>query len=201
MECWWIIPQQETSGNYNKLTPALCLVIIIPQQETSGNYNAGTAGAGGLSIIPQQETSGNYNVPGDGQAQSLIIPQQETSGNYNFDYSTGTRPVQPPWRNGLPFPSFPGLVCPFSDKCYFCYSFIIPLSLPGTPSGKGVLHIIHRVIHAVMLTAVLGKKSPFPLGKFSGGFFRFQLTIRRKYCMITEYTILKTILWGALYDL
>ena len=35
-----IIPQQETSGNYNDLLNILAAACIIPQQETSGNYNS-----------------------------------------------------------------------------------------------------------------------------------------------------------------
>ena len=36
---------------------------IIPQQETSGNYNQTAQVAIGDEIIPQQETSGNTYVP------------------------------------------------------------------------------------------------------------------------------------------
>ena len=35
---------------------------IIPQQETSGNYNCEAVALIGYLIIPQQETSGNYNI-------------------------------------------------------------------------------------------------------------------------------------------
>ena len=35
---------------------------IIPQQETSGNYNDVLVAVHGAAIIPQQETSGNYNL-------------------------------------------------------------------------------------------------------------------------------------------
>lgn len=58
--CSSIIPQQETSGNYNEQGVSQPQGMIIPQQETSGNYNAGGAGGDALQIIPQQELSGNY---------------------------------------------------------------------------------------------------------------------------------------------
>ena len=35
--------------------------LIIPQQETSGNYNTPRQPQSPPPIIPQQETSGNYN--------------------------------------------------------------------------------------------------------------------------------------------
>ena len=38
---------------------------IIPQQETSGNYNRSSNIKGDRLIIPQQETSGNYNLSSD----------------------------------------------------------------------------------------------------------------------------------------
>ena len=39
-----IIPQQETSGNYNTYDDNHLPPNIIPQQETSGNYNSGPRG-------------------------------------------------------------------------------------------------------------------------------------------------------------
>ena len=54
----WIIPQQETSGNYNEQQAAISSFFIIPQQETSGNYNKETRMFDWHNIIPQQETSG-----------------------------------------------------------------------------------------------------------------------------------------------
>ena len=39
MRSLWIIPQQETSENYNELGLILLGQGIIPQQETSENYN------------------------------------------------------------------------------------------------------------------------------------------------------------------
>ena len=78
-----IIPQQETSGNYNNFLGLSFSRRIIPQQETSGNYNGREGGNCCEQIIPQQETSGNYNVKGVLASLGLIIPQQETSGNYN----------------------------------------------------------------------------------------------------------------------
>ena len=78
-----IIPQQETSGNYNREQVICGPLFIIPQQETSGNYNGKTQVPFLLSIIPQQETSGNYNNRGRQRRGKGIIPQQETSGNYN----------------------------------------------------------------------------------------------------------------------
>ena len=68
---------------------------------------------------------------------------------------------------GAPFPPFPGPSRRFSEKCYFCYFFIIPPSPPATPSGKRVLHIIHRLIHTVMLTGEWGKK--FRVSFWGGG--------------------------------
>ena len=56
---------------------------IIPQQETSGNYNKSVLPFVIEKIIPQQETSGNYNMEIDPTYFAIIIPQQETSGNYN----------------------------------------------------------------------------------------------------------------------
>ena len=78
-----IIPQQETSGNYNTSIIRQLFTAIIPQQETSGNYNEGQGAGRAVGIIPQQETSGNYNSTGNLHLHTLIIPQQETSGNYN----------------------------------------------------------------------------------------------------------------------
>ena len=79
-----IIPQQETSGNYNGPSVQALPLSIIPQQETSGNYNQNTGVQLKLLIIPQQETSGNYNNNAEGFLGCSIIPQQETSGNYNL---------------------------------------------------------------------------------------------------------------------
>ena len=78
-----IIPQQETSGNYNSIGLRCPVRCIIPQQETSGNYNVDGRPEALPGIIPQQETSGNYNQPLHFVANSIIIPQQETSGNCN----------------------------------------------------------------------------------------------------------------------
>ena len=83
-----IIPQQETSGNYNHQDQKASAPKIIPQQETSGNYNRRTRHNGWGKIIPQQETSGNYNMRPLPVSGRLIIPQQETSGNYNCMSST-----------------------------------------------------------------------------------------------------------------
>ena len=78
-----IIPQQETSGNYNHGIDRRRRDAIIPQQETSGNYNNKDGRSARGLIIPQQETSGNYNHDDDELLYTRIIPQQETSGNYN----------------------------------------------------------------------------------------------------------------------
>lgn len=119
-----------------------------------------------------------------------------------FDYITGTPKVQPPPAASLPFPPFPGPDRRFSQKCYFCYFFITAPSPSRTPSGKGVLHIIHRVVHTVMSTVDSGKKFPFPPpAKFPGGISLLRLTTRRESCMITVDVISKTILWGVTYDL
>ena len=58
-----IIPQQETSENYNKCGAVMRSLWIIPQQETSENYNELGLILLGQGIIPQQETSENYNHP------------------------------------------------------------------------------------------------------------------------------------------
>ena len=51
-----------------------CSCCIIPQQETSGNYNLTTDHTLAGWIIPQQETSGNYNLPGgDAQGDHIIL--------------------------------------------------------------------------------------------------------------------------------
>ena len=78
-----IIPQQETSGNYNGGAAEDHGPCIIPQQETSGNYNWEAEHPNPYAIIPQQETSGNYNLSAVQPCSPPIIPQQETSGNYN----------------------------------------------------------------------------------------------------------------------
>ena len=85
---WPIIPQQETSGNYNGQYGQEPQAGIIPQQETSGNYNLRRQVSAQPGIIPQQETSGNYNTVGFLLGSHLIIPQQETSGNYNRRWTT-----------------------------------------------------------------------------------------------------------------
>ena len=129
-----------------------------------------------------------------------------------FDYITRSPPVQPPPAAASPFPPFPGPGRRFFGKCYFCYRFITAPSPDRTPSGKGLLHIIHRVVHTVMSTVDLGKKfllpprrvrrglPPLP-GKNSLLFFLFRLTSGAESCMITEDMISKTILRGVLYDL
>ena len=78
-----IIPQQETSENYNRRSQFVSPIQIIPQQETSENYNESQLPAALLPIIPQQETSENYNIDDGHDIDFEIIPQQETSENYN----------------------------------------------------------------------------------------------------------------------
>ena len=83
----WIIPQQETSENYNCVLYLLFADTIIPQQETSENYNTSLAPLPMPYIIPQQETSENYNTNANQLFADVIIPQQETSENYNLEES------------------------------------------------------------------------------------------------------------------
>ena len=78
-----IIPQQETSENYNRRSQFVSPIQIIPQQETSENYNWWKNNSFTKAIIPQQETSENYNTQDSWANQTRIIPQQETSENYN----------------------------------------------------------------------------------------------------------------------
>ena len=75
-----IIPQQETSGNYNCNRKFLNLARIIPQQETSGNYNGHLLCGGILRIIPQQETSGNYNKLNTLLPQPLLYHNKRLQG-------------------------------------------------------------------------------------------------------------------------
>ena len=78
-----IIPQQETSGNYNIPLRVTHGVMIIPQQETPGNYNKCKPRIVREGIIPQQETSGNYNREAYLLLCGSIIPQYDTLENCN----------------------------------------------------------------------------------------------------------------------
>ena len=121
------------------------------------------------------------------------------------DYITRIFRVQALSGERGPFPSFPAGVRRFCGKCYFCYFFITGLLPLGTPSKLRVLHIIHKVIHIVMSTAKCSEKFRFGLSAVRmekiRGISGLQLTSPVFSCMITVEVILKTILWGVLYDL
>ena len=94
-------PHYTTTRDFRELQRRLTAYggwLIIPQQETSGNYNLPQCVPKCLVIIPQQETSGNYNVLNAVIVVGQIIPQQETSGNYNVNIHTvfGISPAAPP---------------------------------------------------------------------------------------------------------
>lgn len=76
-----IIPQQETSGNYNSVRPDFTTTSIIPQQEILENYNSGSRMPSALWIIPKQETSKSYNRRAHadhGLEIILYLPQKES---------------------------------------------------------------------------------------------------------------------------